>query len=273
MATKYDWGDGKGRVHSISLAQHTQNMGGGSTATADTSTTDTSTAGPPVDPNLEAERAGNLRGLQLGDAWDTYATGQLQSEYGYDPSGNIDPSNPYSRAMHLQNSYQRGQADLTTGYQRGTADLSTGYGRNMQDAATGYGRNTEDLARQLGITQKSNLINMASAGQLNAGSLVNAQQFAQENANRTQGRLTQDYGTTTGRLTQDYGTTSGRMTEDYTTGQKRGSEDYGFASNDLKTQLSQALGGILQGKVQRYGSAGAGLDANTFNSIIKALGG
>lgn len=142
--------------------------------------------GPPVDPMLEAQKAAAGRTIQLGDAWDAYQTSQLQSEYGYDPSGNIDTSNPYSRAMHAQQLYQRGQQDLTTGFTR----------------------NTSDIARQLGITQNSNLINYAAGGHLNSGALKNAQTFAQGNADRTTGRLTEDYNTNTKRSSEDYGYTS-----------------------------------------------------------------
>lgn len=63
-------------------------------------------AGPPVDPQLEAQKAAAAFSTRTGDAWDTYKSGQIDLEYGNldDPTADL-ASNPYSRAALLQKAY------------------------------------------------------------------------------------------------------------------------------------------------------------------------
>lgn len=72
--------------------------------------------GPPVDPAYEAQKAANLRALQLGNAFDTYQTGRINADYGFDASGGIDLNNPYSRAAQARERYLQQQAGTGTSF-------------------------------------------------------------------------------------------------------------------------------------------------------------
>lgn len=161
---KYDWGDGKGKVHSISLAQHQQNMAGGGhqqigvgsgligAVTAPSqpyqqpqtvNQTATAATALPPDPMFLAQQAAAQRTLALGNAWDTYARGRIENEYGL----GSDVSNPYSRARLLEQDYQTGQRGTALDYAN-AGQLYSGASQNATDYnANKYSQNYDALKR------------------------------------------------------------------------------------------------------------------------------
>lgn len=109
---------------------------------------------PATSPELLAAQAAANQNIALGNATDTWQIGQLRNDYGYDASGNVDPSNPYSQAALLQKHYQQSQRGNLNSYaDRG--QLYSGALQNAQDAAYGSFKQGEyglkrDLNNQLG---------------------------------------------------------------------------------------------------------------------------
>lgn len=103
----------------------------------------------PPDPYLLAQQAASRNALRVGDAWDTYQTGLTQSEYGFDPSGGIDPRNPYSRAALARRQYQDSQRGAMNSY-AAQGQLYSGAYRNAQDTtARNYDVTLDSLKKGL----------------------------------------------------------------------------------------------------------------------------
>lgn len=105
-------------------------------------------------PELLAAQAAANQNIAVGNATDTWQIGQLHNDYGYDASGNIDPSNPYSQAAMLQKHYQQSQRGNLNSY-ADQGQLYSGALQNAQDAAYGSFKQGEyglkrDLNNQLG---------------------------------------------------------------------------------------------------------------------------
>src|SRR5580765_1279902 len=157
---KYDWGDGKGAVHTIPLQRHqahvTARRSGQTNMPAAANlpgtqappSTGVGVAPPPFDAGLEARRAAGekRRATILGDL-NTDVTEQAQ-KYGfkYDPVtgkfGGFDPTNPFSMAALLKK----------------TRDEST------KASEMTFSRNV-----------RGNQINFGNAGQIYSGAFQNAQ--------------------------------------------------------------------------------------------------
>jgi hypothetical protein len=124
---------------------------------------------PPPDPSLLAQQAQADNTVRLSDAWATYQTGQVNSSYGFDAQGQIDPNNPYSRAALLQRSYQDSQ--------RGTANSYNAAGQYSSGAfARMQGRNAENFDIGLDQLQKQRGQDLAGIlkGQVDTYSQVGA---------------------------------------------------------------------------------------------------
>lgn len=109
-------------------------------------------AGPPVDPMLEAQKAAAARNIELGNAFDTYRTGQIDTSFGdLDAASNpyADLSaNPYSQAAQLQRSFQNSQRGSLNGY-AAQGQLYAGSLQNAQEAnLKGYNQGLNTLKEQ-----------------------------------------------------------------------------------------------------------------------------
>ena len=129
-------------------------------------------AGPPLDPQWIQQQAAAQRGLDLGSAWDTYATGQLEQQYGFNNS-----SDPYSVAMRLQDAYQSQQRG-TTNSLAAQGQLYSGALQNQRNAdAKGYAQSYHDAYQQYqgakdqitrgAIDRVSNTVGNVSQDQIN----------------------------------------------------------------------------------------------------------
>lgn len=171
MAAKFDWGDGLGKVHSISLAQHKADVaakkgGGGGTAPAGQKIVPPGT----YDPSLDITLGQQSRGLQdlVGLAPDT-ATGT----YGGSTGTSIDRA---TRDLARQTGYV--QQDYTTG----VANTNTTFGRSLDDLLkqrerdkADYGTNLSSLQRNYDILGSNQNATARKAGVALGGALQQAQ--------------------------------------------------------------------------------------------------
>lgn len=119
----------------------------GSLPTAGPSTPRSQPPGPPLDPLYTEQLGLNQRGLDTAMAGIGYGRTQIGQEYGYDPSGNLNPSNPFSRAALLQRSYQQGQAGTTTTMAAGGQLYSGAHQRNLDEGTHRYAASEDALKR------------------------------------------------------------------------------------------------------------------------------
>jgi hypothetical protein len=122
----------------------------------------------PPDPTEALAQQQATRNLELGNLESQYQTGQLYHQYGYNQQGQIDPSNPYSRAALLQHTYQQTQRGTMNSYAASGQLYSGALGRaqgentrqySIQDAAL-----REGLAGQLHQVGFGQLQNAANYG-------------------------------------------------------------------------------------------------------------
>jgi hypothetical protein len=126
---------------------------------------------PPPDWQQIAAESAATRGVQYADAQATYDRGRISRDFGYGANGQIDPSNPYSKAALLQKNFQEHTLGNTTSY-AGQGQLYSGALQNAQNATTsGYLADSNSLHNQY-----SDALNQTSLNQLgaysNAGSAV-----------------------------------------------------------------------------------------------------
>lgn len=141
MATTYDWGDGLGKVHSISLAQHKANVAAKRGGTAPN--------GQPIvpvgsyDPALDAQLGQQTRGLEnlVGLAPNT-ATG----DYGGSTGTAVDRA---TRDLIRQGGYY--DTDLQTGTDR----TNQTYGRSLDDLLKQRDRDKADYGSNLATLQRN----------------------------------------------------------------------------------------------------------------------
>jgi hypothetical protein len=112
----------------------------------------------PVDPSYVASTGSAQRRLALTMAGLDYQQGQLGGTYGLgvNAQGGVfdDPSNPYSRAAALQESYRRAQLGNTTGM-AARGQLYSGALQNAQNqAGRDYGQGRDALVRQFMAAQQ-----------------------------------------------------------------------------------------------------------------------
>jgi hypothetical protein len=107
------------------------------------------TSGPPPDPALMAQQNAANTTIGLGNAWDTYQTGQINANFGnLDNPGSDAASNPYSQAALAYKRYNESQAGSLNSYaERG--QLYAGSLQNATEANAGnYSQNIAGLRKQ-----------------------------------------------------------------------------------------------------------------------------
>lgn len=123
----------------------------------------------PVDPAFESQRLTAGRNIALGNAEGAYQQGNTNFDYGYNPDGSINASNPYSRAALLQLGYENQQRGTTNSMaargqlysgaienQRGID--SRGYAVNESNNRLAYQRATHGIqANRLGTMANNSL--------------------------------------------------------------------------------------------------------------------
>lgn len=253
MAAKYDWGDGLGKVHSISLSQHKTNVaakkGGGKAP-----------AGQPIvpvgsyDPALDAQLGQQTRGLEnlVGLAPNT-ATG----DYGGSTGTTVD------RATR---DLIRGSGYYDTDLQTGTDRTNLTYGRSLDDLLkqrdrdkADYGTNLATLQRNydtLGTNQNAGIRKAGVAGggaiqqamdkrtanqALDKAPIDLAYNRALENSQTSEARLGQDktydlgqLQTTHDRGVGELGVSTGRTIDDAKLGASQAITESGFSAQDIQ---------------------------------------
>jgi hypothetical protein len=126
----------------------------------------------PVDPLYTEQTGLNQQGLTDTLAGVTFGRTQIGQEYGYNPQGQFDPSNPYSRATLLQRTYQQSQRGtlnsmanrgqlysgaLQRGLDEGTFQYGAAEDRLKRAAAAGYQGLTEREQRAYGDFTRGNI--------------------------------------------------------------------------------------------------------------------
>jgi hypothetical protein len=95
-------------------------------------------APPPPDWQQQAYEASQARGVQYADAQATYDRGRVQRDFGYGANGQVDPSNPYSRAALLERNFSQQQAGDTNSF-ASQGQLYSGALQNQKNQTTfGY---------------------------------------------------------------------------------------------------------------------------------------
>jgi hypothetical protein len=106
-------------------------------------------AGPPVDPALLAQQNQANTTIGLGNAWDTYQTGQINANFGNLDNPAADAaSNPYSQAALAYKRYNESQAGTNTSY-AAAGHLYSGSLQNATEANAGnYAQTLAGLRQQ-----------------------------------------------------------------------------------------------------------------------------
>jgi hypothetical protein len=132
--------------------------------------------GPPPDWQHDELVAGQQRNVGYADAQATYDRGRIQRDYGYDATGAVDPSNPYSRAALLDRHFK----ETTMGNTNSFASQGQLYSGALQDAQNASTFNYLGDSNNL-KNQYSDAINQTGLNQLgayaNAGSAVSSDQI------------------------------------------------------------------------------------------------
>lgn len=101
----------------------------------------------PLDPALEQQKLIGARNVALAGPEAAYQTGQITQDFGIDQSGQIDTSNPYSRAAMLQLSHDNAQNSAFNSFgaqgQQGSSAYQSQRGLNDQS----YSRDFDTLQR------------------------------------------------------------------------------------------------------------------------------
>lgn len=217
---KYDWGDGKGKVHSIPLSQHRQNASVGFR---------TPWAPPPgtYDPNLDVQERAARTGY-----------GQTVEDVG-------------RSSEREQTDYGLGLGDVGRQYGQSLSDLLT----TRQQAQENYGTDLQTLARnyqRLGNSQQGAARRM---GQLEGGALAQgAQKRAANQAIDKTGidtafnRFMQASQLAEGRLGEAQGLQTGRLG----LGHQRAQEDYGVTERRAGGGLSDYLQELAAARQSQY---------------------
>jgi hypothetical protein len=207
MAKKYDWGDGKGAIHTISKADHDKNVAAKNA--------------PPVipvgtyDPGLDAQERQSQRSLQ--QQLEDIATGRTRAttDFGLGQAA-ID-----TQRGQTNQSYQRSLSDLLQQRTRGGEDYQTNLAtlqRNYQRLGTSQG----EAQRRAG----------AHAG---SGAAVQAARKRSENQALDRAPIQSAYD----RFTADSATGEQRLGEDKTATLANMLTQFTRGGEDLNTQLKQ----------------------------------
>lgn len=137
-----------------------------------------SNAGPPVDPQLIAQQNAANLSIALGDTWDTYQKGRIDTSFGNVDNPAADAvSNPYSQAALAYKRYNEAQQGTTNNY----AAAGQLYSGALQHAGEG---NAFNYLRGLAALRQSRQDQLDS---LTQGALG---RYSQVGANISQDQLT-----------------------------------------------------------------------------------
>jgi hypothetical protein len=190
---KYDWGDGKGRVHSRPKKPQVRAGGPNPSNSYGVSPPSEPVGARPLDPAEISAQISSARNWQLGEAQAQYQTGKVRQQYGVDDASNPysemanlryeygigDASNPYNRAKMLEKSYQETKAgNLNTFASQGQL-YSGAYSKTAADVETKRG--ADETVLQRGFSQGNDAIQRAFADAMQ-GIQYGRAQSAAENA-------------------------------------------------------------------------------------------
>lgn len=239
--TLYDWGDGKGKVHTKSKADH-------DAAVAASKGQTTGTAAPPLgyyDPNLDAQQRAETRGFE--NTSDDIGTALARA--GVDLAA--------TTARYGTDTTRAGED-----YASGVAATERGAGRSLSDLILARGRTGEDYKTTLANLQRSydTLANTQGEGARKAGAEATGGVYAQAARKRAANqaldkapidtayqRFMADSTTSENRLGEDKATSLAdllrgynRTTEDLGWNQGQAGLGYTRQTGDLQTQLQRA---------------------------------
>jgi hypothetical protein len=203
VATKYDWGDGKGKVHTRpkKAAAPRVSAGGPNPSNAYgvnqygnvqrvADPIEHPIGAPPIDPEYEAYKVSSARNWQLGEAQAAYQTGKIRQRYGVDDASNPysesanlkyeygigDTSNPYSRAKMLQKSYEESKMGNMNSFAAQGQLYSGAYQKTQADRDVQRGN--DETVMQRGFSQGTDAINRAFADAMHGVQYGRAQSAA-----------------------------------------------------------------------------------------------
>lgn len=242
MAKLYDWGDGKGRVHTIPLNQHTDNVNAARVAAL---------TPPPslYDPSLDAQLNASGRGLS-----------DLIENIGADTgTQRVRSADDYAIAQ-AQLAQQR--ARDTQDYGSAVGSTNTSYGRSLADLLTTRSRGAENYQTSLAnlSRQYQQLGDVQQQSAAKAGALEGSGAYAQAARKRAANqaieqapietayqRFTGDSALSEQRLGQDQSTALSNLLTQYTRGGEnldvqsgQLGQTYARQGQDYDTQLERA---------------------------------
>lgn len=115
---------------------------------------------PPVgtvlggDPGLMASQDAALRQQQLAAANALYQQQGLQSTFGFDAQGGVDPDNPYGKAALALENYRRGARATQNSYAGRGLLYSSANTEAQSDVARNYSIGADQLLKQYGAAQQ-----------------------------------------------------------------------------------------------------------------------
>jgi hypothetical protein len=234
----YDWGDGNGKIHTISKAQHEANV---------KAKTTTGTAAPPLgyyDPNLDAQQRAETRAFENTTDDIGTATGRAGADLAIGTS-------------------RYGTEKTRAGQDYGTAvqGVERDAGRSLSDLILQRGRSGEDYQKTLGDLQRNyqTLANTQGEATRKAGAEATGGAYAQSARKRAANQALDQAPIDTAyqRFTADSQTAEGRLGEDKANSLASLLQGYNRANDDLDwNQGSAALGyerqtGDLSTQLQR----------------------
>lgn len=262
MAAKYDWGDGKGKIHSISKADHDKNVAAQRAAK-------TRVAAPPAgsyDPNLDAQKRAETRGYENTlddlDQAGEYAgidLGIAKDSAGISKTRNLED---YTSAKSgVERSSGRSLTDLLTNRTRGGEDYKTSLS-NLQRTYDRLGTAQGEQARKAGAEATGGAFAQAArkraANQaLDKSPIDLAYNRFMADSGTAETRLGEDKQTSLDDLLRGYtrgdqdvdrdlaATTLGftRQTRDYETTRQRAGDEHDAFGQDIDTAKQYQWGG------------------------------
>jgi hypothetical protein len=226
QTTKYDWGDGKGAIHSISKEQHAENERAKNTPIPP----------PPgtYDPSLDYEEDKGKRGLQA--LTEDTGTGQ----------------------QRLTDDYEIGTAGIKTTHDRSLSDLLTARTRGGEDynlSVSNLQRQFKNLATGQAGQQRKAGVGLGGAGAQAAAKRQQNETLERQPIDTAYKRFTDDSATQEGRIEQDWGAEGTEMGK-LSLGYKRGSDDLATAlrrAQEDQGEFTKATAGARQFQANQLG--------------------
>jgi hypothetical protein len=209
MATKYDWGDGKGKVHSKSKADH-----------ANTVAASKRVIDPPsgyYDPNLDVQQRDEIRAYDRNTGDLNLAGERAGVDLGLQTKrtgeGGID-------RVRTKEDYDTGVGGIERGFGRSLSDLlqaRTRGGEDYQSSLTNLQRSYDRLGSQQGeLARKSGAEATGGVYAQSARKRAENQAIDKSPIDQAYSRFTQDSATSEGRLGEDKKTSLDELLRGYT---------------------------------------------------------